>query len=166
MISMKRFALALGILLVFSSWPALAQSSTGQSTAPGQSTTGRNGRGNSEPCWKQVGIPQSVAQKHRQLQQSARSEVQSVCKDSSLSTQQKQEKIKQIREQTRQQMEGLLTSQQEQQLKACRQQHGSGGHGGQKRAGRGGENPCGELAGGNGKNANEPGDTEPDSDQE
>lgn len=188
MISIKRFAFALGLLLVFSTWPALAQSSPSQSTpAPGQGTPGtsrRSGGARGEPCWKQIGISQSVAQKHHQIEQSTRSEVESVCNDSSLSAQQKQDKIRQLHEQERKQMEALITPQQEQQLKACREQRregagAQGGGGGEKGTHRGGagaqggggekgmhrgggESPCGQLASG-GKSAHE---SEPDSDQQ
>jgi hypothetical protein len=104
-----------------------------------------------QPCWQQAGISQSAMQQRRQIEESTRSQVQSVCSDSSLSVQQKREKIRQLREQAHQQMEGLISPSQQQGLKACQQERAGarGGHGG-GHPGGGGAGPCGELASGKG----------------
>jgi hypothetical protein len=69
--------------------------------------------------------------------------VQAVCHDSSLSPQQKREKIRQLREQV-QEAEALLTPQQQEALRTCREQRvaGRGGRGGIH---HGGAEPCSEM---------------------
>jgi hypothetical protein len=108
------------------------------------STANRNSK---EPCWKQVGISQGVNQERKQIEESTRSQVESVCHNSSMSVQQKQQEIRQLREQARQRIEGLVGAQQEQALRACRERNGEGGRGGRGGHG-GGENVCEELGSG------------------
>jgi hypothetical protein len=98
-----------------------------------------------EPCWQEAGISKSAMEQRRQIEQNTRAEVQSVCNDSSLTPQQKREKIRQLHQQARQQNEGLITPQQQEALKACQQQraaahpprNGRGEHPGGNRG------PCG-----------------------
>lgn len=60
-----------------------------------------------------------------------RSQVEAVCANSSLTPQQKQQQAREIRQQARQKMEGLVTPEQEKALTACQQErgmnHGGGG---------------------------------------
>ena len=100
-----------------------------------------------KPCWEVAGISKSAIAERRRIEQETRSQVQSVCNDSSLNEQQKREKIREIRQQSHQQIEGLVSPQQEA-LKACQSERtaargGSAGHG----AGgiHRGEGPCGEM---------------------
>jgi len=74
--------------------------------------------------------------------------MQSVCNDSSLNEQQKREKIREIRQQSHQQIEALISPQQQEAVKACQKERaaprgGSAGHG----AGgiHHGGGPCGEM---------------------
>jgi hypothetical protein len=142
--------------------PAIAQTAAGVpgSSAPNASAPGSNApnsnapgnrRGRQQPCWQTAGISQSTVQQHHQIEENTRSQVESVCANSSLSPQQKQEQIRQIREQGRKQMESLISPQQEEALKACREQRGEqrGGNNGMHRGG-GGEGPCGQMPAGNG----------------
>jgi len=117
-----------------------------------------------EPCWQEAGISKSAMEQRRQIEQNTRAEIQSVCNDSALTPQQKREKIRQLHQQARQQIEGLITPQQQEALKACQQQRaaahpprtGPGMHGG------GGRGPCAETI----SNSNLPhGGTEPESQQ-
>ena len=80
-----------------------------------------------EPCWKQVGISQSVMDQRKSIQESTRSQVKDVCADSSLTEPQKLSKIKEIRQQAHQQESGLLTPQQEEALKQCQRERSGGG---------------------------------------
>jgi hypothetical protein len=91
-------------------------------------------------------------QQRRQIERTTHAQVQSVCADSSLSPQQKHEKIRQLHEQTRQQVEGLISPAQQQALRACQQERSAahGGHIGGGHHGGGGSGPCGELASGKG----------------
>ncbi len=66
-----------------------------------------------------------------------------MCANSSLSLQQKREQIHEIRQREKQQLEGLITPQQQQEVQACRKERGMGGHGG---GGGRGAGPCGEIA--------------------
>jgi Spy/CpxP family protein refolding chaperone len=163
----NRPGLVLAFLLLFAALPLLAQSSAGvppptgsapgstppQSNVPGSNNAGNRGRGRQQPCWQVAGISQQTVQQHRQIEENTRSQVQSVCSNSSLSAQQKHEQIRQIHEQARKQMESLMTPQQEEALKSCREQRG-GEHRGGGGAHRGGESPCGETPAGSGQRPN------------
>ena len=74
------------------------------------------------PCWQQVGISKSVIEQRHIIEENTRSQVAAVCADSSLTAPQKKEKIKEIREQARSQVEALIPAQQLQELKACNEQ--------------------------------------------
>jgi len=135
--------------LLLAALPVLAQSSVGvpapRSTAPGSTAPGST-RGRQQPCWQVAGISQQTLQQRRQIEENTRSQVQSVCANSSISPEQKREQIRQIHEQARKQIEGLISPQQEEALKSCRQQRGGEheGHGGGMHHG-GGEGPCGDM---------------------
>jgi hypothetical protein len=103
------------------------------------------------PCWEIAGISKSAMAERRRIGQETRSQVQSVCNDSSLNEQQKREKIREIRQQSHQQIEALINPQQQEALTTCQKEraaargesagHGAGGihHGG---------GPCGEIGSG------------------
>jgi hypothetical protein len=108
-----------------------------------------------------------VVQQGRQIEQNTRSQIQSVCNDSSLSSQQKQEKVRQLRQDARKKIESLFTPDQQQQLKACREQrrgsreqqagNGQSGQAGRRQARRaGGEGPCGQMESGDKSDTEEP----------
>jgi Spy/CpxP family protein refolding chaperone len=97
-----------------------------------------------EPCWKQVGISESAKEQRDAIASDRRSQVESVCADTSLSPQQKQQKIHKIRQEAKQKIDGVITPEQEQQLQACQKER-SPGHpvtGGAHHSGGG---PCGEM---------------------
>jgi hypothetical protein len=100
-----------------------------------------------EPCWQVAGISQSAIRERRSLQQQARSEVQSVCADSSLNGQQRAARIRQIHQQTQQRVQALISPSQQEALRECNQARGHGvSHGGGRTPGGGG--PCGSLTSG------------------
>jgi hypothetical protein len=109
-------------------------------------------RPHQQPCWQQAGISQSAIQQRKQIEESTRAQIQAVCNDPSLTSQQRREKIHQIREQTRQQLEGLISPAQQQALRACQQERAAthGAHVGGAPHGGGAPGPCGELASGKG----------------
>jgi len=127
------------VVLVPLSLAAQQSGSQGAGAPPGKPGYGST---HQAPCWKQAGIPQSVTEQHHSIEQNMHSQVQAVCSDTSLSDQQKREKIRDIRKAAHEQMEGLLTADQLSKLESCRASHG-GGHGGEHKGG----GPCGELAG-------------------
>ena len=150
---MRKLGLFAGVAcLVVLSAGVMAQVHSSSTAGQGSSTTPSSRRGGQQPCWQQVGISQSAEQQHRQIEESTRSQVEAVCSDSSLSQQQKQQKIRQLREGARKQAERLLSPQQEQAMKACREQRsagrGTGGHGTQGGGARGEGGPCGEKTSG------------------
>ena len=126
----------------------------GQSTLSPQSN-GQGGRGvghgqlRGEPCLKQAGISRSALQQRRQMIENARSQVEQICSNSSLSPQQKREQIQQLRASVRKQMASMLTPQQQQALAQCRQSHHTG-MGRMHAGGHGGGNPCNALSRGAG----------------
>src|SRR5437879_13675047 len=151
---MTKSATALAVIVVLNLSPAtlLAQAAPSakvhnKPTAP----VARMQAAHEKPWWEVAGISKSAIAERRRIEQetrSQRSQVQSVCNDSSLNEQQKREKIREIRQQSHQQIEALISPQQQEALKACQSErtaargpsagHGAGGiH-------RGG-GPCGEM---------------------
>src|SRR5437870_4881819 len=146
------FALAVIVVLNLSLPTLLAQAAPStkvhnKSTAP----VARMQAAHEKPCWEVAGISKSAIAERRRIEQetrSQRSQVQSVCNDSSLNEQQKREKIREIRQQSHQQIEALISPQQQEALKACQSERtaargGSTGHSAGKVHHGGG--PCGEM---------------------
>ncbi len=99
-----------------------------------------------KPCWEVAGISKSAIAERRRIEQETRSQVQSMCNDSSLNEQQKREQIREIRQQSHQQIEALISPQQQEALKACQKERAAAG-GGSAGHGAGGIHhggPCGE----------------------
>ncbi len=167
MIRWKTFAVALLSLALFAAVPLMAQqtapakpatqaaggTSAQGSASQGQGTVAKNTQPSAsqpikgskhEACWKQLGIPQNVIEQRKGIEETAHSQIQGVCSDSSLSQQQKTQKIREIRKDSHQQMEGLLSPQQQEALKQCQRErvgagaHPGAAHGGAAHAG----NPC------------------------
>ncbi len=136
---MKMLSFALAIMTL--SCPLVAQ--TAPSAVPPRTTTTAR-PGHQTPCWQQAGISQSALEKRRQVEESIHGQVESVCADSSLTPQQKQQKIHQLHQEARQQVSGLISPQQEQALQSCREKRGEGAHMGGMHGG--GAGPCGEMA--------------------
>lgn len=107
------------------------------------------GRSNMQVCMQRAGISKTIMQQHRTMMQSMRSQLRSACTDSSLTQQQRMEKIRQIRQSMRSQMMGQLTAQQRQAMQQCmRQNNRRGGRGMARRSGGG--NPCAQFGGASG----------------
>lgn len=100
-----------------------------------------------QPCWEAAGISKSAMEQRRAIQQRTRSEVEAVCADSSLNHQQRQQKIRQIHQSAKQQLDALVTPQQMEEMKSCQmsRSHGGAHHGGGHPGAGGGHGPCGEL---------------------
>jgi len=124
------------ILFLSSALPGRAQ--TGQAQHPPQA------RVRQEPCWQQVGISKEVIEQREAMSRDTHSQVESVCADSSLTPQQKKEKIHEIRQEGKQKTEGLIGQQQLEQLQACQKERGTNRPSsvGAKPQGGG---PCGEM---------------------
>jgi Spy/CpxP family protein refolding chaperone len=111
---------------------------------PAQGPANRTPR--QQPCWQQVGISKEAMEQRREVEQNTRAQVESVCADSSLTSQQKHTKIKELRQQARQQIESIITPQQQEELKACNAERNAGHPSGGPRPGGAGIGPCGEAA--------------------
>jgi hypothetical protein len=95
-----------------------------------------------------VGIPENVFAERKSIHESTRAQVQGVCSDTSLTEQEKREKIREIRKAAHEQLEALLTSAQREGLRECQaaRHRGGGHHGGVFMPGVGHHNgPCDEL---------------------
>jgi TolA-binding protein len=118
-------------------------------TGTGAQTTSGAQRGRQQPCWQVAGVSQQALQQHRQIEESTRSQVEAVCSNSSLSQQQKQQQIRQLRENARKQMASIVSPQQEEALRSCRESRGEGRAAGSRREGGSGgaaaAGPCGEI---------------------
>jgi hypothetical protein len=98
-----------------------------------------------EPCWRQAGISRTVMEEHRSIETDAHSQVASVCENSSLTPQQKQQQVREIRQQALQKLDALITPEQQSALHSCQQQRAANGspNGGHHQGGAG---PCGNFA--------------------
>jgi hypothetical protein len=75
-----------------------------------------------EPCWQVAGISKSAIDQRNTVARETRQQVEEVCANSSLTPQQKQQEIKEIHEREKQQMQGLITPEQQSALRACQQE--------------------------------------------
>lgn len=140
----------LALLLLSFPVSALAQTPETQVPTPHPPHIARRGtpHPHPEPCWKQAGVSKGAIEQRRSLQQTARSEVESVCANSSLTQQQRHQQIRAIRERTRQQLDSLISPQQREAIRTCEEARNGGhrGEGGGLHAGGGrGEGPCAEF---------------------
>ena len=102
-------------------------------------------RGGQENCMQQAGIEKSVMEQIRTIGHDARSQVESICSNSSLTPQQRQQQAREVRERAMEKRDSLMTPTQRTALKECQQQK-SGNHGGEgtgMHEGAGGG--CGEM---------------------
>lgn len=100
-----------------------------------------------KPCWEIAGISRSAMTQRKGIEQQARAQVESVCHDPSLSEPQKHAKIREIRQRSRQQVEGIISPQQQEALKSCQQERAAAKGGGVHVGGGHGAGPCDEAAG-------------------
>jgi Spy/CpxP family protein refolding chaperone len=140
MTRMTRFGFAIAVLTLLGTYPLAAQTVPSPAAPRGTTTASPT---HQRPCWQQAGISQSAMQQRKQIEENTRSQVESVCSDSSLTPQQKQQKIHQLHQEAQQQVNGLITPQQEAALKSCRESRGEGPHV-HVGAARGG-GPCSEM---------------------
>ena len=99
------------------------------------------------PCWEVAGISKSAMEQRQAIQQRTHAEVEAVCADPSLTQQQRQQKIRQIHEQAKQELDALVSPQQMEALKSCQEARNHGGSHpapGHPSAGAG-HGPCGEM---------------------
>jgi len=78
-------------------------------------------------------------EQHHSIEQSIHAQMAEVCSDGTLTSQQKLEKIREIRKAGHEQMEGLLTGDQRSKLESCRTSRKAA------HAGHPGNGPCAEM---------------------
>jgi hypothetical protein len=105
----------------------LAQTAPSTNTPPSQTRPMRGG--GQGACIQQAGIEKSVMEQIHSIVRDAHSQVESVCSNSSLTIQQKQQQVREIRERAMQKRESLMTADQQKTLMAC-QQARNGNHAG------------------------------------
>jgi Spy/CpxP family protein refolding chaperone len=153
---MRKFKGSLvGALMVILLTPALLLAQDQQSAPPDTAPEApgpQAGRRSAEPpCFKQAGVSDDTWQKIREIHKTTHQQVVSICENTSLSAQQKRDQVRQAFQQTEQQVHGLLTPQQQDAVKQCRQERrgdrkGMGGGGrGMRRMRRGGGDPCARI---------------------
>lgn len=166
---MKYPRMASLVVLVLAGGLTMAAQTTpsGPTTAGPTRPNAGNGtmsRGRQQPCWEQAGVSQTVAHQRRQILLNTESQIGSVCSNQSLTPQERQQQIRQLREQERQQTEGLITPQQQQAINTCRQQRGIGSGGEREH-----QSPCREAESARQtppRNTAEPGTSQPQSQPE
>jgi hypothetical protein len=130
--------LVVGIIVSISS----ALQGNAQTNAPGaQRATQAKVR--EEPCWQKVGITKEVKEQRDAIASDTHSQVEAVCADTSLTPQQKKQKIHEIRQDSKQKVGGLISEQQQEELQACQKER-AGSHPTSTGMQHGG-GPCGEL---------------------
>jgi len=102
MTMLKRLSLAFVLSSAITCCPLLAQ--TTASSPPDVPTSRRFG----QPCWEQAGISSSVMPQLRQIHQAMHTQAEAVYSDSSLTSQQKQQKIRQLRQEAYHQVDALV----------------------------------------------------------
>lgn len=118
------------------------QRPSAQTAAPQSGPTGPASQ-KAEPCWEQAGISNNVIEQSRSIQESTRSQIQTVCSEPNLSEQQKRQKIRQIRQAAQEKVNAMISPAERQKLEACRRgNHMGGPHAGGRAAGG---NPCAGL---------------------
>lgn len=115
-----------------------AQTIPARQTVPGHTANTKQ-----EPCWQVAGISKSSMEQRKSILQNERSQVQSVCGNSSLTAQQRSEQIHQIHQQAKQQIDGLISASQLQSLHSCQASRATSHPSASHNAG----GPCGELPG-------------------
>lgn len=119
----------------------------GPNTVP-PNQQGRHPR--NQQCLQQAGVSQAAMQQARSIRERAKAQIEAICANSSLTRQQKQEQIRQIHQQTQQEVNGLVSQAQQEKLRACQRGGGggrAGGFGGGHGGFGGGQGPCGSFPG-------------------
>jgi hypothetical protein len=123
---------------------AFGQTVPGRATVPGHPATPKQ-----EPCWQVAGISKSAMDQRKSILQNAHSQVEAVCANSSLTAQQRSEQIRQIHQQSKQQIDALIPASQMESLHSCQASRASAHPSAPHHAGSS-SGPCGELPGASG----------------
>jgi Spy/CpxP family protein refolding chaperone len=127
--------------LAITSFLFFASALVAQNSAPPSSA---QSAARQEPCWRQAGISQSAMQQRHEIERDTHSQIAAVCANSSLTTQQKQQQVKEIHDQAQEKVNALITPEQQNTLHACQQQRS--GNRSNNEGHTGGAGPCGNFA--------------------
>ena len=97
-----------------------------------------------QPCWQKAGITKEAKEQRDAIALDTHSQVQAVCADTSLTPQQKKQKIQQIHQESKQKVGGLISNQQQEELQACQKERAAN-HPSSPGTQQGGGGPCGET---------------------
>ena len=128
------------LILVALAAPSLPAQTTAPAPAPGAGK-----RIGQEPCWQEAGVPRSAVAQRRGIERATKTQVAAVCADSALTPQQKRAKIREIRQRARQQVEALVSPEQQEAIRSCEESRGGMRHGGGGIPRAKGTGPCGEM---------------------
>jgi hypothetical protein len=117
-------------------------SNPGNSNQQPPLTPGQEGRARNA-CFARAGISKDVLNQRRSIMQQTRSQIESICSNSSLTNSEKQAQMRQAREDARKQIAGDITPEQENAIVSCQR-------GAEPSTGEGHQNPCGGTNPGNG----------------
>jgi Spy/CpxP family protein refolding chaperone len=139
-----RFAMATALFSA-GMLPAQESAPPSSSNPPSSAQPAHPGRTGQEPCWKQAGIGQSVMEQRHTIERDTHSQIEGVCENSALTPRQKQQQVREIRQQAQQKLDALVTPEQLSTLHSCQQQRAANhpvneGHHAQ------GAGPCGNFA--------------------
>ena len=126
---------------------AFAQTVPARPAVPGHQATPKQ-----EPCWQVAGISKSAMEQRKSILQNAHSQIESVCANSSLTAQQRSEQIRQIHQQSKQQIDALIPASQMESLRSCQSSRAAAHPPAPHHAGSS-SGPCGELPGASGSTA-------------
>jgi hypothetical protein len=129
---------------------AFAQTVPARPSVPGHPATPKQ-----EPCWQVAGISKSAMEQRKSILQNAHSQVEAVCANSSLTAQQRSEQIRQIHQQSKQQIDALIPASQMESLRSCQSSRASAHPSAPHHAGSS-SGPCGELPGASGSTPGTP----------
>jgi hypothetical protein len=125
----------------------------GGSTNSGQAPSQAQERQQRVACLVKAGISKDLMDTRRKILDQTRSQIESICGDSSLSTADKQAQVHQAREEARKQMDEAMTPAQQKGIESC---VNGGTH---PNAGLGPKDPCKGTGSGNDTNGNSKGST-------
>ncbi len=105
------------------SLPTLAQTPTVPTPPRGASIPRLSGRPRQIPCWQQVGVLPAVMQRIKGIRDNTRGQVSTACSDSSLSRDQKLDKIAGIKKSAREQIDALIPPHTQEAMRSCQTAH-------------------------------------------
>ena len=122
------------VLLLALALPSLAGTSQNAPTASGQQSTGQTPADSTQPqpttppprsahrptrCWQQAGISPAAMNQRWKIQDNAKGRINAVCTDPTLTPEKKRDRIRQINQETEQEIAKIVPSKELETFKAC-----------------------------------------------